>query len=336
MNKELSCYEEESRMKKTFSRLQLIDIANVIKERIYAPIFAKKRTIFLCGADIKDKTKGRFKMACLLNDNQSRIQYELLYPESLFDDLLAGQGQHSLLALENILANSVDAIVLLPESPGSFAELGAFSSNPQLVNKLICVVNQRYKNKRSFLNYGPNRLIKSSVSGKVINLDYDKLSNPEDKAKTFRMISDSITKIQKLNPVKKNVTNILEAENFILPCIYLIENLDLDSLRILLKIATEQDDVMSDIATRSALTKLQSKRMIMKTTTGYDMTKSGALYVRLKFVGHRLDLVRIELMNFQYRGKSAVCYDRMSKRTFSELVFEKSGIQLGSDSLSFN
>ncbi|MDR5615977.1 retron St85 family effector protein [Arsenophonus sp.] len=323
-------------MKKSFSTSQLVDIANVVKERIYVPFFEKKRTIFLCGADIKDQTKSRFKMACLFKENQSRIQYELLYPESLFDDLLAGQGQHSLLALENILASSVDAIVLLPESPGSFAELGAFSSNPQLVNKLICIANQRYKNKRSFLNYGPNRLIKASASGRVINLDYDKLSNREDRAKIFRLISDSVTKIQKQNPIKKNVTNILEAENFILPYIYLIENLDLDSLKILLKIATDQDDLMSDIATRSALTRLQSKRMIMKTTAGYDMTKSGTLYVLSKFRDYRLDLVRIEIMNFQYRGKAGVCYDRMSKRTFSELVFEKSGIQLGSDSLSFN
>lgn len=323
-------------MEKTFSASQLVDIANVIKERIYVPVFAKQRTIFLCGADIKDKTQGRFKMASLLKENQSRIQYELLYPESLFDDLLAGQGQHSLLALENILASSVDAIVLLPESPGSFAELGAFSSNPKLVNKLICIANQRYKNKRSFLNYGPNRLIKSSDTGKVINLDYDKLTCPKDSAKIFRLISDSITKIQKQNPVKKNVTNILEAENFILPCIYLIENIDFRNLRTLLKIATNQDDVMSEIATRSALTRLQYKRMIMKTTIGYDMTKSGESHVRSKFTSHRLDLVRIEIMNFQYRGKSGIHYDRMGKRTFSELFFEKSGIQLGSDSLSFN
>lgn len=323
-------------MRKSFSTSQLIDIANVIKQRIYVPVFAKKRTIFLCGADIRDKTQGRFKMASLFTENQSRIQYELLYPESLFDDLLAGQGQHSLLALENILASSVDAIVILPESPGSFAELGAFSSNPMLVNKLICVSNQRYKNKRSFLNYGPNRLIKASATGKVINVDYDKLNCPTDSAKIFRLISDSVTKIQKQNPVKKNVTNILEAENFILPCIYLIENIDFCSLKMLLKIATDQDDVMSDIATRSALTRLQSKRMIMKTTSGYDMTKSGETHVLSKFTSHRLDLVRIEIMNFQYRRKSGVCYDRMSARTFSELIFEKSGIQLGSDSLSFN
>ncbi len=310
-------------MVKIFSESQLSDIAKVITERIYVPVYQKKRTIFLCGADIKDKTKGRSKIAALFADNQSRIQYELLYPESLFDDLLAGQGQHSLLALENVLAESVDAIVLLPESPGSFAELGAFASNPNLVNKLICISNKRYKNKRSFLNYGPNRLIKASNSGKVFHLDYEQLDCPEQGAKTFRLISDSITKIQKHNPVKKNVTNILEAENLILPCIYLIENIDFNSLRTLLKLATNQDEVMSDIATRSALTKLQTKRMITKAADGYSVTKSGEVHLLSIFKLHRLDLIRIELINYQYRRKSSINYDRMSKRTFSELFLER-------------
>lgn len=310
-------------MAKIFTESQLRDIAKVITERIYVPVYHKKRTIFLCGADIKDKSKGRSKMATLLTENQSRIQYELLYPETLFDDLLAGQGQQSLLALENILANSVDAIVLLPESPGSFAELGAFSNNKNLVNKLICITDLRYKNKRSFLNYGPNRLIKASNSGKVSYLDYDKFNCPEQGPKIFRMISNAVTKIQNQYPVAKNVTNILEAENFILPCIYLIEDIDFNSLKTLLQLATNQDSTLSDIATRSALTKLQTTRMIMKNTDGYSMTKRGEAHVLSIFKLHRLDLVRLEILNFKNRRRSSINYDRMSKRTFSELFLEE-------------
>nr|WP_275664197.1 retron St85 family effector protein [Vibrio brasiliensis] len=307
----------------------MADIAKVIQERIYVPVYKKKRTIFLCGADIKDLDKGRAKIAALLSKNQSRIQYELLYPESLFDDLLAGQGQHSLLSLENILADSVDAIVLLPESPGSFAELGAFSSNERLVNKLICLSNQKYKSNRSFLNYGPNRLIKKSKTGKVVHLDYEKLDCPTQAQKTFRLISDAVTKIQRHNPVNRSVANILEAENFILPCIYLIEDIDRSNLQTLLKYATSQDETMLGIATQSALTKLQSKRLITKTAKGYNMTKSGESYVSSVFTNHRLDLVRIELMNFQNRRTSGIKYDRMSESTFSELFLEKFGITTG-------
>ena len=73
------------------------------------------------------------------------------------------------LELENILADSVDCIVIFPESPGSFAEIGAFSNNEKLAKKMIVLSNKKYKYDKSFINYGPYRLIKRSKSGKVIN-----------------------------------------------------------------------------------------------------------------------------------------------------------------------
>jgi hypothetical protein len=194
---------------------------------------------------------------------------------------------------------------------------------------LICITNKRYKNKRSFLNYGPNRLIKSSDSGRVFYLDYEDLNSPENGNKIFRMISDSVTKIQKKSPVNKSVTNILEAENFILPCIYLMEDIEFNSLKTLLKLATSQENIMADIATRSALTKLQTSRMIMKTAEGYSITKSGEVHVLSIFKLHRLDLIRVELLNFKNRRKSSINYDRMSTRTFSELFLEKLGVPTG-------
>lgn len=119
-------------MSKTLSDSELESVAKVIKEKIFVPRNKKRVTVFLCGADIKNNTTARSKMASIF---ASYPRYELLYPEDLFDDLLAGQGQHSLLKLENILADSVDAIVLFPESPGSFAEIGAFSNNEKLAKK---------------------------------------------------------------------------------------------------------------------------------------------------------------------------------------------------------
>jgi len=121
-------------MIKRLRNIELKIVAETIRDHIFAPTYSRKNTVFLCGADIADKTTGRHKMAKLLKDNK---RYELLYPEDLFDDLMAGQGQQSLLVLENILADSVDSIVLFPESPGSFAELGAFANNERLANKLI-------------------------------------------------------------------------------------------------------------------------------------------------------------------------------------------------------
>jgi len=206
-------------MQKLLKDNELAEIAKIVKETIFIPRNQKKVAVFLCGADIKDEKTSRSKMADIFDDYP---RYELLYPEDLFDDLLAGQGQHSLLKLENILADSVDAIVLFPESPGSFAELGAFSNNEDLARKMIVISNKKYKSNKSFINYGPNRLVKSSKTGKVLNINYEDLGDDVEKHKIYRRINDYITKIKKAHPVKKDVTNILEVENFILPCIYLI------------------------------------------------------------------------------------------------------------------
>ena len=139
----------------------LEQVSKIIKERIFIPRSKSKVTVFLCGGKLTDIENARSKMA---NIFKKYSRYELLYPEDLFDDLLAGQGQHSLMKLENILADSVDSIVLFPESPGSFAELGAFSNNEQLARKMVVVGNQKFKSDKSFINYGPNRLIKASKS----------------------------------------------------------------------------------------------------------------------------------------------------------------------------
>jgi hypothetical protein len=224
---------------------------------------------------------------------------------------LAGQGQHSLLKLENILAECVDSIVIFPESPGSFAELGAFSNNTKLARKMVVVGNNKFKNDKSFINYGPNRLIKSSKSGKVTHINYELLTNEVEQHKIYRRINDYISNIRKAHPVAKNVANILEVENFILPCIYLMDKATNMDLYKLIKFATAQDDSMCEIATRSAIGRLAQKKFITKTSLGYQVTSCGCEYVRGTFKSRYLDQARIELINAEYRRNSTVRYDRV-------------------------
>jgi hypothetical protein len=295
-------------MNRTISDNELEQIAKVIKEKIFV-VRNKKVTVFLCGADITNKNTARSKMASIFGNYP---RYELLYPEDLFDDLLAGQGQYSLLALENILADSVDAIVLFPESPGSFAEIGAFSNNEKLVKKLIILSNKKYKSDKSFINYGPYRLIKKSNTGKVIHINYNHLSDTLESTKIYRKVNDFITKIKKAHPVERNVANILEAENFILPCIYLFDTSNIRMLSKLIGFATGQEKILCDIAARSSLGRLASKSYISQTASGFQVTKEGAKYIRNTFSSNYLDTVRIELLNAQNRRNASVCYDRIS------------------------
>ncbi|AGQ92409.1 hypothetical protein M634_12785 [Vibrio parahaemolyticus O1:Kuk str. FDA_R31] len=295
-------------MKKSFNDYHLKDIVKVIKGSIFVPLTVKKTTIFLCGGAIDNEDNGRSKMASIFNEHS---KYELLYPEDIFDDLLAGPGQHSLLHLENILANCVDAIVLLPESPGSFAEIGAFSNNPRLAQKLIVLSDKNYKSKKSFINYGPYRLIKESKTGAVFHINYKDLDDDALGKKLYRNINSKISKIKKAHPVQKDVTNILEIEHFILPCIYLTDDSNFLTLTKLIAFATGEDSKFCEIAVKSSLGRLAAKRFISRTFDGYNVTPEGARYVRKTFNNTALDKVRLEVLNAENRRNASVDSVRM-------------------------
>tara|TARA_R110002049_G_scaffold309186_1_gene518209 strand:- start:23333 stop:24238 length:906 start_codon:yes stop_codon:yes gene_type:complete len=297
-------------MKRELSDKDLELVSSIVKKRIFVPRSVRKVTVFLCGGALSDSENARSKMANIFSKYP---RYEILYPEDLFDDLLAGQGQYSLLKLENILADSVDSIVLCPESPGSFAELGAFSNNEHLARKMIVVSNQKFKSDKSFVNYGPNRLVKASKTGKVININYGHLNDEDEQLKVYKRINDYITSIRKTYPVAKDVANILETEHFVLPCMYLMDKINNVSLYKLLKYATGQDEQMCEIATRSAIGRLVQKSFITKASMGYQVTRAGSEYVRRIFVSTCLDMARSELLNAENRRNSAVSYDRVHR-----------------------
>lgn len=285
-------------------------ISQIVRDKVFVPINKRKATIFLCGADIKNKKTYRYKMAALFGKS---LKFELLYPEDLFEDLLAGQGTYSLLELENILARSVDAIVLFPESPGSFTELGAFSNNEALAKKMIVLISNKYKSDKSFVNYGPVRLIRKNKSGKVVIFSEVDLEGGLESDVLFKKITKYIREIRLNNPVKKDVTNLLEVEYFILPCIYLIDGVDNVKLYKLVQHAGYDNKLLSEIATKSALGKLIRDRMITRTSGGYKVTPLGASYVQNRFGGVSLDSARVEILNAQNRRNARVRYARVKK-----------------------
>jgi hypothetical protein len=278
-------------------------LAEEIRDNVFVPSVGRKRTVFLCGADLNDRTTGRHKMAKLL---KSKKNYEVLYPEDIFEDLMYGQGQYSLLELENVLASSVDAIILLPESPGSFAELGAFASNEKLVCKIVCIGEKKYKKRKSFINYGPLRIIKSNATGKLINISYDDIESDYKKEKVYRRINASITKIRNESPVYRNVANIMETENFVLPCVYLMGFVSSSELCKLVHYATGESEEISDIATKSSISRLIKNNYIRRTQSEYQTTSKGMDRVRSLVKSVNLDRVRTEIINSQQRNKTMV------------------------------
>ncbi|MFL9592035.1 retron St85 family effector protein [Aeromonas schubertii] len=292
-------------MKNKVKNEDLDVIADFIRNNIFFPQYEKKNTIFLCGADINDSSKFRAKLAASLT---KKTKYELLFPEDIFDDLLAENGKYSLLELENILAKNVDAIIIIPESPGSLAELGAFSNNKELAKKTIVISNKKYEKKKSFINYGPYRLIRKSGSGKVIHVNYDDFHDVNESEKIIRNISGHVRDIKSKNPIDRGAANILEAERFILPCIYLLDYVDFSMLLHLLMFATKESKELCEIAIKSALGRLTKSSRISKLGTDYKVTNAGVKFVMDKFPLQLLDNARIEIINVENRRHASLRY----------------------------
>ncbi|HAS1181143.1 TPA: hypothetical protein I3812_004116 [Enterobacter cloacae] len=302
-------------MKKTLTEKQQNQlIGHLTKKGFYRGVNTKL-SIFLCGGDVANHQSGRHQFSQFLAKAKN---VDVFYPEDLFDDLLAGQGQHSLLSLENILAEAVDVIILFPESPGSFTELGAFSNNENLRKKLICIQDVKFKTKRSFINYGPIRLLRTFNASSVIRYSTNELvelcNTPFNGLKNsflYKDVTKAINKILKEHKVGKGIGNLLYEDRFILPCIYLLEDISFRTLHELTSKAIKQDEVLSKIIVRSTLTRLINQRKILRTINGYQVTSAGAAYVRDVFDRKRLDGLRLEIMNFENRRRSTFNYDKI-------------------------
>ncbi len=278
-------------------------ISNKIRDDIYKPAFNFRTTVFLCGADITQRDKIRYKVA---NALQKWFWSDIIYPEDIFDELLYSSKTKDLLSLEGLLADSVDAIVLIPESPGSFAELGAFANDEKLRNKLICVVDKKYKKDKSFINQGPLRLVKKANQFGLIFIDPENIDEEIDK------LISSLRKMKKVSAKRGDKISLLQLENFLLPTIYLLEPVFKNTLVNLVISATE-DELNSFQTTTTALTILLKKKKIQLTPSGYKLTNLGLqtffAFQKTKTRSKKqdemieIDNLRLEILNLKYRNK---------------------------------
>lgn len=81
---------------------------------------------------------------------------------------------NDLLELEKYIAAVVQAVILIVESPGSMCELGAFVMVEEISDKLIVVLQGKYKNSPSFITDGAIKYFKKRrVDAQVHGYDWD-------------------------------------------------------------------------------------------------------------------------------------------------------------------
>jgi len=117
----------------------------------------------------------------------------LLLAESAFDDISkhAQFSFRNIAHFEHLLAQVVDCVVIFPESPGSFAELGFFAHSE--ARKITLVVNRLdLQSVDSFINAGVIDYIdRDSAFRSQIHLEFDRKAAPD--------FSPVIRRLERLN-----------------------------------------------------------------------------------------------------------------------------------------
>lgn len=128
-----------------------------------------KPVIFLCGGY---ESRRRDRLAQYLRGNLDALVF---YAEDIWAVIVAEPTANAL-AMEDRLAQLSDIVILVVESPGTFAELGAFSLSPSLRIKLLPILEIRYRGSGSFIETGPVRWVDAQSNfGPSIWVDHNSI-----------------------------------------------------------------------------------------------------------------------------------------------------------------
>ncbi len=122
---------------------------------LFKLLLEPRLTVFLCGperkyihSDIRTKVKRfltqKANVNCFLGED--------------IEEVRLGKDNH--LKIESEHARKSDVIIVFLGSPGTFAELGAFTLDPLVRSRLVVFNGVEYKGKKSFVNDGPIKWLK--------------------------------------------------------------------------------------------------------------------------------------------------------------------------------
>lgn len=109
--------------------------------------------VFLCGAA---NSPRRNRLAEYIRKHHK--DKLVFYADDVWAQIAKKNTANALL-MENELAQLADVVIIIVESPGTFAELGAFSLSEELRKKLLPIIDKKYEREESFINTGPVRWV---------------------------------------------------------------------------------------------------------------------------------------------------------------------------------
>lgn len=290
--------------------MESFDIVCEIYDKIFCNIQHRNIDLFLCGAaSTKKKTSYRDIIRSKLENNSN---LSILYPEDMFMEML-NRKKYDLLTLEKFLANNSDLILIVCESPGSFTELGAFVNNSETLEKVVVLIQTKYKNAKSFIRQGPVEYVRMKNKNNVIYFNNN--------------IDEAVGEIQrylrnrfwyfgyKRKKLRLKDLNLISGQYyFIILLLYFYQELNVKNLVMVIKelYKIKYNIEEFDIIYSSAIKRLFKEGLIKKeepiekviqyklTDKGYDFANLLLSYVSLENRTRTIDKIRLKIIYSQY------------------------------------
>lgn len=292
----------------------LKEFDRVIVDKIYNEIFCNIQhgniDLFLCGAaSTKEKTSYRDIIRKKLENDTGLT---ILYPEDMFMEML-NRKNYDLLTLEKFLANNSDIILIVCESPGSFTELGAFVNNGETLDKVVVLLQTKYKNAKSFIRQGPIEFVKRKNNDNVIYFN-NNIDEAVDMIKKYLKRRFRNLRHNGQESKLKDINLISGQFYFIILLLYFYQELDVNTLGEVLrylynkKYSAEEFNIIRS----SAMKRLFKEGLIKKeessvkvihyklTDKGYGFANLLISYVSLENRTKIINKVRLKIMYSQY------------------------------------
>lgn len=288
-------------------------MAKQIYEEIYLHIELSNIDIFLCGgASGRTNISKRDQLREQLEKNK---KISIFYPEDMFMEFL-NRKKYDLLTLESFLADNSDLILIVCESPGSFAELGAFVNNESTLNKVVVLIQKKYKKAKSFIRQGPVQHVELHNKENVIyfNDDMEELIREVNRYIDKKYWFYRNKKYHKYAPKTKDINLISGQFYFILLLLYFDNKIDVKQMPTIVREIYFERNFRADsfeVLYTAALKRLHKEGMLLKlfengenfyqlTAKGYFRAKTLLNDVNVAERDHAVNKIRMKILQAQY------------------------------------
>ena len=151
---------------------ELVDLYNDLDpERLR--VTRPSKFLFLCGGAVAtgDNAKPQNLRDYIYRVRRLRSPYHIVLAEKA-TQLYRDTDYDDLISFEEDIARIAALVLVIAESAGSLAELGAFASNETILKALRVMIKEKHESDESFIRYGPVERVKKAKWVKKVKREH--------------------------------------------------------------------------------------------------------------------------------------------------------------------